>query len=59
MDSTVWVNGHMLGTHPYGYTPFAFDITPRHVPGEQNVITVRVNAQETQVIVGIRAPVLA
>ena len=28
MDSTVWVNGHMLGTHPYGYTPFAFDITP-------------------------------
>lgn len=45
MDSTVWVNGHMLGTHPYGYTPFAFDITPYIKPGEQNVITVRVNAQ--------------
>ena len=27
MDATVWVNGHELGTHPYGYSPFSFDIT--------------------------------
>lgn len=45
MDSTVWVNGHKVGTHPYGYSPFSFDITPYLKPGEQNVVTVRVNAQ--------------
>ena len=45
MDSTVWVNGHLLGTHPYGYSPFAFDITQYIKFGEYNTITVRVNAQ--------------
>lgn len=24
MNATVWVNGHEVGTHPYGYTSFSF-----------------------------------
>ena len=27
-DATVYLNGHKLGTHPYGYTAFTFDLTP-------------------------------
>ena len=26
-DATVYLNGHKLGTHPYGYTSFTFDLT--------------------------------
>ncbi|WP_409193658.1 sugar-binding domain-containing protein, partial [Clostridium perfringens] len=26
MDSYVYVNGKQIGNHPYGYTPFSFDI---------------------------------
>ena len=28
MNSDVWLNGHYLGNHPYGYTPFYYDLTP-------------------------------
>ena len=43
MDTSVWVNGHFVGRHPYGYTPFSYDITPfLKTPGEGNVIAVRV-----------------
>ncbi len=28
MNSEVWLNGHLLGFHPYGYTPFYYDLTP-------------------------------
>ncbi len=45
MNSTVWVNGTKLGTHPYGYTPFSFDITDYVKVGEENVITVKVEHQ--------------
>ena len=27
-NATVYLNGNKLGTHPYGYTAFAFDLTP-------------------------------
>ncbi|MCF7972480.1 MAG: DUF4982 domain-containing protein, partial [Phycisphaerae bacterium] len=43
MDSEVWLNGRSLGQHPYGYTPFAFDLTPLLKPaGQTNVVAVRV-----------------
>jgi len=41
MNSDVWLNGHHLGNHPYGYTPFYYDLTPYLQKGE-NVIAVRV-----------------
>jgi beta-galactosidase len=43
MDSDVWINGHLLGNHPYGYTSFGYDVTPYLNPaGEPNVVAVRV-----------------
>ena len=42
MLSDVWLNGNHLGFHPYGYTPFFYDITPfLNPPGEPNVVAVR------------------
>ncbi len=43
MNATVWLNGVKLGTHAYGYTGFAFDLT-RHLRfGKRNVLAVRVD----------------
>ena len=42
MNCDVWLNGVHLGNHPYGYTEFAFDLTP-HLRAGQNTIAVRVN----------------
>jgi beta-galactosidase len=43
MDSDVWLNGHHLGNHPYGYTAFAYDLTEYlNPPGQDNVLAVRV-----------------
>jgi beta-galactosidase len=43
MESEVWVNGQHVGYHPYGYTPFNYDITPYlNKKGEQNVVAVQV-----------------
>jgi beta-galactosidase len=44
MDTEVWINGHHLGLHPYGYTAFYFDLTEfLNPPGKDNVLAVRVN----------------
>ena len=41
--SDVWLNGKHLGFHPYGYTPFYYDLTPwLNPPGQPNVVAVRV-----------------
>lgn len=43
MNADVWINGHHLGNHPYGYTAFAFDLTEHLNPvGRENVLTVQV-----------------
>lgn len=43
MNSEVWVNGKLVGNHPYGYTAFQYDITEYLNPaGKPNVIAVKV-----------------
>jgi beta-galactosidase len=45
MNSDVWINGHHLGNHPYGYTPFYYNLTPYLKQNGQNVLAVRVRNQ--------------
>lgn len=45
MNASVWVNGYLLGTRPYGYISFGYDITPYLRVGE-NVIAVKVDNKE-------------
>ena len=43
-DSTVWINGVLLGSRPYGYATFEYDLTPHLRPGgAANVLAVRVD----------------
>ncbi|GGA63984.1 beta-galactosidase [Edaphobacter acidisoli] len=42
-DATVYLNGHKLGTHPYGYTAFTFELTPELDYSGVNVLAVRVD----------------
>lgn len=42
-DAQVWLNGHLLGRQPYGYTSFRFDLTPHLQTGGGNVLAVRVD----------------
>ena len=47
-NSEVWINGQYLGKRPYGYIPFAYDITPHLDFGGDNVMAVRVdNSHQT------------
>lgn len=42
MNSTVAINGHTLGTRPFGYISFEYDITSfLKFNGQENIITVR------------------
>jgi beta-galactosidase len=41
-NADVWLGGTHLGFHPYGYTSFAYDLTPHLRPGV-NVLAVRVD----------------
>ena len=43
MNATVYVNGYKLGTRPYGYSSFEYDITPYINKVGDNVVAVRVN----------------
>ncbi|WP_343246967.1 Ig-like domain-containing protein [Diplocloster hominis] len=50
MDSSVYVNGTYVGNHPYGYSPFSYDITDLLAADgvTENVIAVKaVNDQPT------------
>ncbi len=43
MNTDVWINGHHLGNHPYGYTAFVYDLTEHLNPaGTPNVVAVEV-----------------
>jgi len=42
MNPTIFINGHNLGQHPYGYTSFWFDLTDHINFGGKNVIAVEV-----------------
>lgn len=44
MNSSVYVNGTLVGTRPYGYASFSYDITPLlRRDGGENVIAVKVD----------------
>ena len=45
MNAAVYLNGHDLGMHPYGYTSFSHDLTPHLKPGN-NVLAVRVDQSQ-------------
>ncbi len=40
-ETTLWVNGKVIGGHENGYLPFEFDITDALTPGEPATIVVR------------------
>jgi beta-galactosidase len=42
-NSDVWINGERLGRRPFGYIPFAYDLTPHLVFGKENVLALRVD----------------
>ena len=43
MNSTVYINGHALGTRPYGYSTFQYDVTPYLNRHADNVVAVKVD----------------
>jgi beta-galactosidase len=43
-ESIVWINGHRLGRHQSGYTPFRYDLTDFLNYGGRNVLGVRLDA---------------
>lgn len=46
MNATVYINGQKLGTHPYGYTPFSFELPAEALKFDsENVIAVKVENQ--------------
>ena len=43
MNSTTYLNGHKIGSRPYGYSSFEYDMTPYIRKNGDNVIAVRVD----------------
>ena len=42
VQSDVWINGHHLGFHPNGYTPFYYNLTKYlNPPGKDNMLAVK------------------
>ncbi|MFN8256655.1 MAG: glycoside hydrolase family 2 TIM barrel-domain containing protein [Bacteroidales bacterium] len=42
-NSEVWINGHYLGIRPYGFSSFAYNLTPYLNFGKENLVSVRVD----------------
>jgi beta-galactosidase len=49
-NSSVWVNGNLMGNHPDGYTPSYYDLTDflRYGTEGKNIILVRVDGRESE-----------
>lgn len=49
-NSTVWVNGHLMGNHQSGYLPSAYDLTDvlRYGNEGKNVVLVKVDATQPE-----------
>jgi beta-galactosidase len=46
-NADIWLNGQHLGSHPYGFTSFYYDITQGlKYGGEKNVLAVKLNVQQ-------------
>lgn len=46
-NAHVWINGDELGGRPYGYSSFAFDLTPHlRFDGQKNVLAVRLTPED-------------
>jgi beta-galactosidase len=39
----VWVNGHLAGGWPYGYSSWRVDLTPHIMPGKKNQLAIRLD----------------
>jgi beta-galactosidase len=47
MNADVWLNGRHLGTHPYGFSSFYYDITSGlNYGAQQNILSVRLNVAQ-------------
>jgi beta-galactosidase len=44
--STVWINGHLLGSYRGGFTPFSFELTPHLRRDADNVLVVQLDSTE-------------
>ncbi|HEY4325012.1 MAG TPA: glycoside hydrolase family 2 TIM barrel-domain containing protein [Mucilaginibacter sp.] len=40
MNADVWINGHHLGSHPYGYTSFYYELSGYLLAGKDNLIAI-------------------
>ena len=45
-NSDVWINGFHLGTRPYGYVSFGYELTPHINFGKDNVVAVRADTSK-------------
>ena len=45
MNASVYLNGHLLGTRPYGFISYRYEMTP-YLKAKDNVIAVRVDNSE-------------
>jgi len=56
-DARVWIDGHEVGRHEGGYTPFEFDVTPWARPGEEATVVVRAaDATDRELPLGKQVP---
>ncbi len=56
-EAQVWVNGHDLGTHHGGYSPFEFDLNNIAKPGDTATVLVRVvDLTDQELPVGKQTP---